>query len=250
MQLAKSIREMMVSLGFQYYDEGLPNLWNFYRQERGVKQIVSFLKSNHVTNAFSVDLYTSVNRIPKSLKKFIPEEENDQWWTYQDNHSLKLLLDRIKGIISKEGLNYLNIMSRPNLEIPLEIAEYFRDNKLNLALTLIQTLGLKDGFAPFDVLEGLLTEPPKNTMEVNWPIIMSVGAYLGELLIQQFNGEWKWNIKSKQSIVEVTVGRQKILTSPLHWAVCFWDKPQNKFYKLSYQYDQVNHQYLLYRTHF
>ena len=206
--------------------------WIYSRMFNGqVKQLISFQKSNHMDQAFKVELSTSIKKFDtKQIVDFIGRRED--WWIYTDELSLEASLSEIKEILSNYGYSWLDIKSVPDIKPDATLSKElitdpngrmgeFRE-KYGFSIETLDSLSNIENFLLSKKLE--LEDCP------DWDLLLNTSAFVGEWICYKYDGKWVWNEDYDTPAVRTSKGN--FINVLIHVAN-FWSKPQLPEYRLT-----------------
>ncbi|WP_066716818.1 hypothetical protein [Clostridium sp. Marseille-P299] len=229
--IKRTIGNRLKKYGFKYY-RSEPNTWIFSRKCHDVEQFVSVFESNF-SKSIRLEIFTSVDvfRIME-IRDFYPKWEKKYgtiyFWDYADEDSFIHILNDFAQIIIDYGLDALDELSIPTresrIDLTLEMQTKLFVNHDSLCNRFIEKYKVsidntKDGI--HQILQ-LMKEKQDEEYEEMQGLLLEMAAYYGNSLINEFNGEWKWDEKLNICIIILNSNNRTNTCLPLHDIVYSW----------------------------
>ncbi|WP_340022546.1 hypothetical protein MHI24_26540 [Paenibacillus sp. FSL K6-1096] len=195
-----------------------------------VKQFVSFQKSNHMYQAFKVELYTSINIFDKrQISSFT--RRMDHWWYYSDEASLSGIFSEIEELLVIYGFSWLEIKSTPDLTPDISINKQLMIDPYHRMRAFEQEYGFKlEQMDDFKEIENFLIIKKKEKNDApDWEMLLNASAFVGEWLCNKYQGEWVWNDDYDTPAIRTSRGK---MCNVLMRVTRYWSKPQLPEYSL------------------
>lgn len=152
-------------------------------------------------------------------------EQPRVWWEYQDDESFKVVVHELLDLVLDRGLEWFEVISRPVLEVPLDIEKSLAVEPAARARKFAQTHGLDiSNPSSADDLENLLIQKQQEHPDVDWQLILDASAFFGEMVRTEFGGTWTWREDISTTCLLVQIGNQRTFF-PMTYVSTFWFNP-------------------------
>ncbi|TFE19412.1 hypothetical protein [Cohnella luojiensis] len=233
--MKKIVLPKLDMFGFEYSGKRDSVSWAFTRKVGEVLQSVCFEKIGSNPNRIRFLLSTSVSletMYTKDLAKDIPDTLE-----YSDDDTFYSVLEILTGIIINKGLDWLNVMSKPDVFPSKEIYREFWTEILSR-----QSVGAnKYDFGDPNIIKliesNIHQSSNEGTKEPDWKIIMNESYELGEYIRLTFGGRWSLDGPNQLPFIVDIAGIKSIKSNPIFFVSRFWGKPDYGPYSLTEMID-------------
>lgn len=232
--LKKHVASRLEPLGFEYQGSVAPNTWQFKKCAK-YDQLIHFEKSNFV-QGIRFDLSTSKSIEPRVYDRALRAFDDISMWSeYQNEQELETALTELTDLLIDKGLKVLSLLGEDEIRPTGQMHLDLYDNSLSYAQKFINQHPHIEGLDPIDSLEEIqallksLNSYPECT-----GVLMSISAYLGEMLKNRFNWRWEWF--PKFSFTVVIGDNLAYAVQPLKWVMEYWNKPDLVIYNMVNRY--------------
>jgi hypothetical protein len=213
----------------------------FSKKRNDETQFIVFQKSNF-QHALRIEFSTSIKPIPMLGHRLAAKDINKFWWEYNDsdNDSKCMVINDLLTIAINNGIDYLEIMSIPELEPTEEMAKSLMDNTVKKSVDFANKFGL-DFDSIYDSLvkiQNLIVNNTQTSYAENKDFFIDAAAYVGELISKHYGGIWKWNMEYKQCDL-AKIGGKDLYENILSWITNYWNKPNSKYHQLIYMHQNL-----------
>lgn len=228
--LNKIVAPVLGEYGYKYSGKRDPISWVFEKKIDLVSRFIIFEKIRANPDQIRVLLHTSVclervhlNQLDRNL--------NHMGIVYQNKEEFYSTLTLLLDIIIKQGLDWLEIMSKPDVFPDLSVCRLFMErlsinsNELNSPI-----ITENDDIADFESQIRLMSAEGHN--EPDWAFIIDFSIQFGEFIRTKFGGEWA--VRGEQEypfLIEVGSNRRRKIC-PLIQVAQYWGKPYYLPYSL------------------
>ncbi|MCU6795128.1 hypothetical protein OB236_23760 [Paenibacillus sp. WQ 127069] len=238
--LQKEVAPILKQKGFDYFEKIDNASWRFSKQVGTVNQYIIYKKSNHYESSIRIEFNTSITKSPAIEGNYFEKYNTHGWLQYQNQDSLREILFKLTEIALQHGIPWLDIMSIPDQRPTAEAKEQLRlaPEVIASQFASIHNLDLSDKNS-ITMLEEILLSSKREDEQIDWDIMVSSSACLGQMIVINLGGNWNWD-EINQTIKIVGIGGKDSLTfAPLENICKYWSKPQLKSYKLTSAYDRM-----------
>ncbi|MGZ4111386.1 MAG: hypothetical protein ACXVP5_02985 [Tumebacillaceae bacterium] len=240
LQIQKKLLEIalpqLAPHGFQYDKQNSKNsLWIFKRVENEIDQLITFDQSRLMPTDLRVTFSTSNDWFGIEGCHLVPG--HDTWWMFHDEASLESVINEFVSLALTDGLYWFEVSERPIPKASMQVAQQLFQEHNPLAKSFENQYGIQYVDATtLKVVEQILKEASRNAEEVEWDLILRASAYLGEMVRENLQGEWRWREKTGLPVLDEIGGNPKLAFSPLSYVSTFWANPyerlQSKYERL------------------
>ncbi|WP_217559878.1 hypothetical protein [Paenibacillus sp. GbtcB18] len=230
--LDKYVGPKLAVYGFDYAGRRDNLSWMYTREINKVTQYIVFFKSRYVPNGLRLELYTSLKITDVTYGHQLMEDNLilGDFWSFQDDDSLKEVLEEFVSLTIEKGIHLLELKSIPILQPTLEQAkELLENHELWFSKFYLKKKFSLDPSTLKEVEDLILAEKMKQ-VELDWNFIFEVSAYVGEVYKKASMGVWDWN--KYFDTVTILDSQGEPLANPLNEVLRFWSNPEMKSYGL------------------
>lgn len=227
LSLKKIVAPRLSPFGFEYSGKLDSISWVFERHTGDTTHFVIFEKIGSNPNCMRFMLRTSVSR-EIIMHHRLANELDPFGLMYTDDTSFHAALETlINVIIDRGGLDWLAIMSRPDVIPSKEIYAKFMDQIELRQSTFIKFHNLTYNDSYFmDKLENVIRTYSNNGIkEPDWEFIMDAAVAMGEYIRMCFGGEWKITGKYQRPSLCNIGGLENKKLNCLALVSCYWARP-------------------------
>lgn len=238
-QLKKTIQNILSQplkeCGFEYKG-ARTDLWIFSRTRNTITQCIEIQRSNHFENSMNMN-FTAVNEKGHTLfgfweaRKLLNEEEQSRlyynWWLYRTQDELEAVLHEFLEILfHKGGMEWFEYASHPVPAIPDLVAQKLMERCRQ---------PLVDNQVSLEEMEQQILAERQSSNSLDWEKLLEWATDLGAFVQSDMGGEWSWDERTQQPVLEKIGGKDTSLCSlrPLMSILHFWCNP---FYTLVSRY--------------
>lgn len=230
MSITKIIKNLVVpelnKYGFKYLGIEAKSRWLFEKKIENISQYIIFNKSIY-HKAFNVEL--SLEKYPMQrycrLNELIGSEQKI-WWEYMDDGELESVILELNKIVIEKGIDFLNLLSMPNIYPEFELSKELYNNHQDLFdlfnknyRYVMDDYG-KNDFEIAKGIDSIIRSRCKYSLEDNKQIFLEIAAICGTMVKNKTQGEWIFNELENRCLVSAK-GRKKF--EPLYLVLNYWN---------------------------
>lgn len=185
-------------------------------------------------NSLRLELDTSSNSDLFATQSTLVPSLQNEWETFEDEGSLKKVLESFVAIIKSEGLNWLDFMGIPDLQPESSWLQQLANEPSLKADRFAEEHSLSySDIHDLKRLEVVIVEQ-KNTREtIDEAFIIYASAYFGEYIRRNLGGTWGWEEFHQQPGILNISGKDSLAVCPMRDICRFWSKPSLETRRLS-----------------
>ncbi|QHW34642.1 hypothetical protein GZH47_30185 [Paenibacillus rhizovicinus] len=236
--LNKIIAPRISGLGFEYAGKPDSISWVFSRSYKEATQYITFEKIGANPDCIRFNLTTSVSR--EKLSHYQLDMELDPVGVvYSNQESLYKVLEVFAYNIINGGIDWLNIMSKPDVSPSKELYAAFAESLNCRTFTIPEHIYSSDDF--IEQLQMSIQERScDGTAPLDWEFIMNAAFELGEAIRRRFTGEWLLFESTPCPFVMNIAGKSDLKINPL-WVISnYWGKPQYIPYSIVGRFNRIS----------
>ncbi|MFC5446709.1 hypothetical protein [Paenibacillus aestuarii] len=234
--IEKIVSPEISKYGFNFIGKKDSLSWRYSKEKDDFHQYITFTRSQFDLNCIRIEFSTSLNEmdIVYGSQLILDSKYLDRgFWRFSDERSLESTLQILKNLIIEKGIECLDILSIPILKPSADASKILLsvDNKKQRAERFATEQKLDFSIESLLILERNIETQKSNRDDVDWEYIFESSIYFGEVTINQFNGEWRWDERQQTTVIGSIAGKQ-ITVAPLLHVTRFWGNPKRSSYSL------------------
>lgn len=240
--LDKKLGPVLKEHGF-LYDKKIHHLgWRYQRNSIDALQYFTITQSPMDSKQIRFELSTSKSPYDViysgRLRREVGEGIQD-YWRFDSEEDLGSVLEEMYRLFKEKGLEYLNILVKPEIVPSLEYEKILMENYKSLTKQFIEEFQAEFELADLKNIEIKFNQKKSLCESKNdWDLILRASAYFGERLVHDLGGEWHWDELRSRAQVTKLGGKPSVSLSPLSVVSKFWSIPERIDYQLSHVYEQ------------
>lgn len=239
--LRKVVIPKLSESGFQYYGKLDSISWAFTRGFESAVQFITFEKIGANPDIIRFKLSTSTSK-EEIYHYQLNKELNSLGLAYSDEESLHKALEVFTETIIKTGIEWLNVMSTPDVS-PAKEHYMLLVEKLNTESKDTYELSYSNGNDKIVVLEERLRHASNNGKDSpNWESIIEDALNLGEIIRTHIGGEWSLTGTHQLPFVINIGGKSDLKLNPLLVVSRYWGRPHYSPYSIMEWFTRISNQ--------
>lgn len=238
--LKKIVAPRLSKYGFEYSGKRHSISWVFSRKVGDVTQFVAFEKIDANPDTMRFTLSTSVSR--ETIKHYhLVKEFSPFGLVYEDEASFYAALETLTDVIIERGIDWLTIMSRPDVLPSKETYNCFMERLENRHSAFIQSNNLKYSDSNFiETLEQIIRSNSNDgAQEPNWDFIVDAAIVLGEYVRLCYGGEWALSGAHQRPYLIKIGGEDNVEMNSLEVISKYWGRPSYVPYSIMSRFHRI-----------